>query len=224
MLRPIVNGKGKTLLLIISLAFNLGACLAVAVQGYGGPEPKRERDRGWRHRESLTKRLGLSPEQEEVLAASREEFFRESRHFQVLTAEVLPKVLAQRDRSEGPPVWAWSAGCSTGEEPYSIAMSYAEVAGDPERYDFRILATDINGKVLRAAHINISEDPSKPQRMRFEGPLQSRAIGQSGNGQSGETKSASRGPKRTGIHFKRIGLGRFDYIKNATHMTLSEGR
>ena len=79
MLRPIVNGKGKTLLLIISLAFNLGAWLAVAVQGYGGPEPMRERDHGRRHREALTERLGLSPEQEEVLAASREEFFAELR-------------------------------------------------------------------------------------------------------------------------------------------------
>jgi len=77
MRRPIVNGRGKTLLLIISLAFNLGACLAVAVQAYGGAEPTRERGHGRRHREALTERLGLSPEQEEVLAASREEFFAE---------------------------------------------------------------------------------------------------------------------------------------------------
>jgi len=74
---PMVNGKGKTLLLIISLAFNLGACLAVAVQGYGGPEPTRERGHGRQHREALAERLGLSPEQEEVLAASREAFFAE---------------------------------------------------------------------------------------------------------------------------------------------------
>lgn len=77
MRRPIVNGKGKTLLLIISLAFNLGACLAVAVQGYGWPEPTRGRGHDRRHRQALTERLGLTPEQEEVLAVSREAFFAE---------------------------------------------------------------------------------------------------------------------------------------------------
>jgi Spy/CpxP family protein refolding chaperone len=79
MRRPTVNGKGKTLLLIISLAFNLGACLAVAVKGYGGPGPQREQDHERRHRGSLTEKLGLSPQQEEVLAASREAFFAELR-------------------------------------------------------------------------------------------------------------------------------------------------
>lgn len=79
MRRPIMNGKGKTLLLIISLAFNVGACLAVAVKGYGEPQATPQRGPTHPHRASLSEKLGLSPEQAELLAASREELFAELR-------------------------------------------------------------------------------------------------------------------------------------------------
>ncbi len=79
MRRLIMNGKGKTLLLIISLAFNLGACLAVAVQGHG-EAPSRSPHGGGRGRgDGLCRKLNLSPDQEAVLSAAREELFAELR-------------------------------------------------------------------------------------------------------------------------------------------------
>ena len=75
MRRLIMNGKGKTLLLIISLAFNLGACLAVAVQGRAEEGHKPPRGEGRGHRDGLCKKLNLSPEQEAALTASRDDLF-----------------------------------------------------------------------------------------------------------------------------------------------------
>jgi Spy/CpxP family protein refolding chaperone len=75
MRRFMMNGKGKTLLLIISLAFNLGACLAVAVQVRGDRGTDRHDDDRKRHRKHLSDKLNLSPEQEEIVAASREQLF-----------------------------------------------------------------------------------------------------------------------------------------------------
>lgn len=79
-MRPLtMNGKGKTLLLIISLAFNLGACLAVVVRAQGGELAKPQRRGGGRHHEALSSKLDLSPEQDEILSTSRELLFEELR-------------------------------------------------------------------------------------------------------------------------------------------------
>jgi chemotaxis protein methyltransferase CheR len=74
-------------------------------------------------------------------------FFRETAQFHALAATVFPKLLA--GRGDGEVLRIWSAGCSSGEEPYSIAITLAEVVGSPERCAAQILATDINRKVLR---------------------------------------------------------------------------
>jgi chemotaxis protein methyltransferase CheR len=69
-------------------------------------------------------------------------FFRESHHFEQLRATVLPPLIA-RARAGGA-VRIWSAGCSSGEEPYSIAMLLCDMADDIANLDIRILATDID--------------------------------------------------------------------------------
>ena len=79
MRRLIMNGKGKSLLLIISLAFNLGACLAVAVQGRGEGPPASPQDGRRAHRDGLCRKLNLSPEQSAVLSESRDKLFGELR-------------------------------------------------------------------------------------------------------------------------------------------------
>lgn len=79
MRRFVTNGRGKTLLLIVSLAFNLGACLAVAVQVRGEGVADRRGDDRKRHPEHLSDKLNLSPEQEEIVTASRERLFEELR-------------------------------------------------------------------------------------------------------------------------------------------------
>ncbi|MGE4521168.1 MAG: protein-glutamate O-methyltransferase CheR [Acetobacter sp.] len=76
-------------------------------------------------------------------------FFREKKHFEHLEAEVLPH-LARTARSGGR-VRLWSAACSTGQEPWSMAMSVMSVIPDAPSYDIRLLATDINSEVVEQA-------------------------------------------------------------------------
>lgn len=76
-------------------------------------------------------------------------FFRESHHFDILREQVLPPLLV-RARA-GRPVRLWSAGCSTGQEPYSIAMTLLDVATDAPDLDIKILASDIDPNVINTA-------------------------------------------------------------------------
>lgn len=73
-------------------------------------------------------------------------FFRESHHFDVLRKSVLPPLIA-RLRAGGR-VRIWSAGCSNGQEAYSIAMTILDMAPDVANHDFRILASDIDPMVI----------------------------------------------------------------------------
>src|ERR1700704_6635655 len=76
-------------------------------------------------------------------------FFREPHHFEHLKAQVLPDLL--EDVRRGAPLRLWSADCSTGEEPYSLALTILSMMGDAHRFDVKILATYINKRVLNQA-------------------------------------------------------------------------
>ncbi len=82
----------------------------------------------------------------DALTTNKTSFFREPRHFEFLRDRVVPLLMAG-----GVPIRIWSAGCSSGEEPYSLAMLLRESIPDIERYDVRILATDICNKILTRA-------------------------------------------------------------------------
>jgi chemotaxis protein methyltransferase CheR len=75
-------------------------------------------------------------------------FFRESHHFEHLRDQVLP---AHRERGPRQRLRIWSAGCATGEEPYSIAMVLLEAIPEAQDWNVRILATDLDSEVLTAA-------------------------------------------------------------------------
>ncbi|MBN1484936.1 MAG: tetratricopeptide repeat protein [Chloroflexia bacterium] len=76
-------------------------------------------------------------------------FFRNPRHFRALAEIVLPEM--DRARPPHEPLRLWSAGCSTGQEAYSIAITVAELFGLPLRRPVQILATDISRRALSQA-------------------------------------------------------------------------
>jgi len=74
-------------------------------------------------------------------------FFREQHHFDYLKNTVIPEVLKKNATNKT--IRVWSAGCSTGEEPYSIAMTLLENV--PSNWEIKILATDLDTNVLQTA-------------------------------------------------------------------------
>ena len=85
-------------------------------------------------------------------------FFREYGQLRALIEEIVPEVASQRGAAGGP-VSIWSAGCSSGEEPYSIAIMAMEAGIDPGR-DLRIYASDVSRRMLRQARQGLFRNAS----------------------------------------------------------------
>ncbi|QFY89086.1 protein-glutamate O-methyltransferase CheR [Magnetovirga frankeli] len=76
-------------------------------------------------------------------------FFRERHHFDYLSRTVIPQI--RQGNAAQRRLRIWSAGCSTGEEPYSLAITLREAASQLSGWDYRINATDIDSNVLATA-------------------------------------------------------------------------
>jgi len=99
------------------------------------------------------------PHMIDAVTTNKTDFFRESAHFRYLTENVLPDLLENTGAGLRRPLHVWSAGCSTGEEPYTLAMVLSEFEGRSGRFIFDILATDICTKVLsKAEHAVYDEE------------------------------------------------------------------
>ena len=88
-------------------------------------------------------------------------FFRDSGVFAALEGEVLPPLIAKR-RSEGNPrLRIWSAGCATGEEPYSLAIVLDRLLPDRTGWAVTVLATDIDNAALETARQGLRSTRSR---------------------------------------------------------------
>jgi len=83
-------------------------------------------------------------------------FFRERNQLRALFEEILPEL---RDRHPGAPLALWSAGCSSGEEPYSLVMLAQEAGLEPGR-DIRVYASDISRSMLQRARRGLYREAS----------------------------------------------------------------
>lgn len=92
-----------------------------------------------------------------ILTTNVTSFLRENHHFDVLMQDIIPKLIEKC--KDGKRARIWSAGCSTGQEPYSIAMTILSVWPQAADHDFKILATDVDPIVLDTA--KAGEYPSK---------------------------------------------------------------
>ncbi|GAB6039402.1 CheR family methyltransferase [Endothiovibrio diazotrophicus] len=76
-------------------------------------------------------------------------FFRENHHFEFLTTTLLPELMRRKGADRR--IRIWSAGCSSGEEPYSIAIAVREALPPGQYWDVRILATDLDSNMVTTA-------------------------------------------------------------------------
>ncbi len=103
----------------------------------------------------------------DVVTTNKTDFFREPKHFDYLVQTALPELdqdfTEQHSRRK---YTIWSAGCSTGEEPHTLAMVLNEFAEKQQGFYFSILATDISTRVLEHARRGIyKEDVVQPVPM-----------------------------------------------------------
>ena len=120
----------------------------------------------------------------DVVTTNKTDFFRESAHFDFLVEKALPELA---ERIGGRQFTIWSAGCSTGEEPYTMAIVLSEYAQTHPGFRFRIMASDISNIVLEKAELGVYSnnvvEPVSPvlrrkyfMRSRTPGSDQQRAV------------------------------------------------
>ncbi len=87
----------------------------------------------------------------DLVTTNKTDFFRESRHFDYLVATAVPELIDETGVRMRNRLTVWSAGCSTGAEPYTLAMVLGDFAENVKGFNFSILATDISTRVLEKA-------------------------------------------------------------------------
>jgi len=104
-----------------------------------------------------------------AVTTNKTDFFREPEHFTYLREVALPAWTREAHRAGGR-FQVWSAGCSSGEEPYTLAMVLSEYARRQSGFDFAILATDVSTKVLDRARAGIyTEEQILPVPVEMRG-------------------------------------------------------
>ncbi|MBF0273678.1 MAG: protein-glutamate O-methyltransferase CheR [Nitrospinae bacterium] len=89
----------------------------------------------------------------DAISTNKTHFFREESHFNFLTSNVLPDIVAKHPTKYA--IKVWSAACSTGEEVYTLGIVLSEFLKNNSNYTFNFLATDISTKVLQKAELGV---------------------------------------------------------------------
>jgi chemotaxis protein methyltransferase CheR len=103
----------------------------------------------------------------DVLTTNKTNFFRESEHLDYLRNEIITRL-------ENDQIRIWSAGCSSGEEPYSIAITLCEAIPDIGKRDVKFLATDISDRMMERARQGLYDEetlkgmPAQLKRKYFQ--------------------------------------------------------
>lgn len=136
--------------------------------------------------------FGNSPEAEkervhffDIVTTNKTDFFREERHFEVLTDSVLPELDERDGRPSRFSYRHWCAGCSSGEEVYTTAMVLSEYAAKRKGFEWSLLATDISTRVLQSAQQGIyAEELIRPVAM----PLRKKYMMRGKGSQAGKIR------------------------------------
>ena len=166
----------------------------------------------------------------DLLATNETQFFREKQHFEFLESSLVPSLRRAAEAGRRPrTIRAWSAACSTGQEPYSLAMQLLSQCPPQEGWDIDILATDLSTRALavaRNAEWPVDKAHQIPDRFL-------RAFMLRGRGVSAERMRAAR-ELRDRVRFARVNLndetydvaGPFDLIfcRNVLIYFSPEGR
>ena len=88
----------------------------------------------------------------DLISTNKTDFFREPKHFDFLRDVILPELAPDKR------IRIWSSACSTGEEPYTIAITLFENVQNPSEWDFKILASDLSTRVLAKAASGIYDE------------------------------------------------------------------
>lgn len=137
----------------------------------------------------------------DAISTNLTSFFREINHFHYLRKVIIPEIVEKKKHGGAQELRAWSAGCSSGEEPYSIAFTVADVLDVHRGWDVKLLATDISTKVLaRAANGVYREDQVKTVPKEMSTRFLERTL------EDGERHYVVKPEIRSLIQFKRFNL------------------
>ena len=150
----------------------------------------------------------------DVVTTNKTDFFREAHHFTYLTQIALPALMALGNIGVRTSLSVWSAGCSSGEEVYSLSMAISEFAGSRAGYRFSVLGTDISTRVLeKAASAVYEEERVEPVPI----PLRKKYLLRSRDSQKKLVKIAP--ALRQFVRFRRLNFMDEDYgMKEPFHV------
>ena len=156
----------------------------------------------------------------DAISTNLTSFYREADHFKFLSVNVLPNLLAQKRAMGDSRIVVWSAACSSGEEPYSLAMTILDAIRQAPRgnqnWDVRLLATDISTRMLAAARAGIyGEARLQSLPPDFKSRYFTPAVGAKGQEEQFEVSLEL----RQAVRFRHLNLmdpwpfnGNFDFI------------